>query len=138
MNAHPERDIDSTPPARPTPSSQPRIAWAIWIVHVSDDAQDRLTVAAGTESGKPAASAAQRDVSRPLVCDVHAPAGDVLDPIQGYADVLAGPGHRLTEQVIDLDVRQGAAIAANRGAYTTENECVSHGSDPPQSEDSLR
>src|SRR5947207_10508869 len=60
MNAHPERDIDSTPPASPTPSSSERIAFAIWIAQVSDDAQNRLTVAAGTESGKPAASAAQR------------------------------------------------------------------------------
>src|ERR1700757_2521221 len=60
MNAQPERDVDSTPPARPTPSSPARIAWAIWIVHVTDEAQKRLTVAAGTESGKPAASAPQR------------------------------------------------------------------------------
>jgi hypothetical protein len=39
------------------------MACAIWIAHVSDDAQNRLTVAAGTESGKPAASAAQRAMS---------------------------------------------------------------------------
>src|SRR3954466_11793998 len=63
MNAHPERDIDSTPPARPTPSSSERIAGASWIVQVSDDAQKRLTVAAGTESGNPAASAAHRAMS---------------------------------------------------------------------------
>ena len=63
MNAQPDRDIDSTPPARPTPSSSLRIAWAIEIAQVSDEAQKRLTVAAGTESGKPAASAAQRAMS---------------------------------------------------------------------------
>ena len=63
MNAQPDRDIDSTPPARPTVSSLARIACAIWIVQVNDDAQKRLTVAAGTESGKPAASAAQRAMS---------------------------------------------------------------------------
>src|SRR2546426_12097108 len=60
MNAQPERDIDSTPPARPTVSSSALIACAIWIAHVSDDAQKRLTVAAGTESGKPAAIEAPR------------------------------------------------------------------------------
>src|SRR3954453_12949348 len=63
MNAHPERDIDSTPPARPTDSSSERIAWAIEIAPDSDDAQKRLTVIAGTESGKPAASAPQRATS---------------------------------------------------------------------------
>src|SRR4051794_12317300 len=63
MNAQPERDIDSTPPASPTARSPERMAWAIWIVQVKDDAQKRLTVAAGTESGKPAASAAQRAMS---------------------------------------------------------------------------
>ena len=63
MYAQPERDIDSTPPARPTPSSPERIACVIWIAHVRDDAQKRLTVVAGTESGKPAASAAQRATS---------------------------------------------------------------------------
>src|SRR5882724_5460246 len=62
MNAHPERDIDSTPPASPTPISPARIACAMWIAHVNDEAQKRLTVTAGTESGKPAASAAQRAI----------------------------------------------------------------------------
>ncbi len=63
MNAHPDRDIDSTPPARPTDISSLRIAWAVEIAPDSDDAQKRLTVTAGTESGKPAASAAQRATS---------------------------------------------------------------------------
>src|ERR1700722_11329139 len=63
MYAQPERDIDSTPPASPIPSSPDLIACEIWIAHVNDDAQKRLTVAAGTESGNPAASAAQRAMS---------------------------------------------------------------------------
>jgi hypothetical protein len=63
MNAQPERDIDSTPAARPTESSSLRIACAMLIAPESDDAQNRLTVIAGTESGKPAASAAQRAMS---------------------------------------------------------------------------
>jgi len=63
ISAHPERDIDSTPAARPTVSSPARIACAIWIVQVSEDAQKRLTVAAGTESGNPAANAAHRAMS---------------------------------------------------------------------------
>jgi hypothetical protein len=63
ISAQPERDIDSTPPASPTASSSLRIACAVWIVAVNDEAQKRLTVTAGTESGKPAASAAQRAIS---------------------------------------------------------------------------
>src|SRR5205814_9172227 len=63
MNAHPERDIDSTPAARPTPSSSLRMAWATEIAPDSDEAQKRLTVIAGTESGNPAASAAHRAIS---------------------------------------------------------------------------
>src|SRR3954462_9185744 len=60
MKAHPERDIDSTPAASPTDSSSERIACAIEIAPDSEEAQKRFTVMAGTESGKPAASAAQR------------------------------------------------------------------------------
>src|SRR5437870_6324571 len=60
ISAHPERDIDSTPLARPTDSSSLRMACAIEMAPDSDEAQKRLTVIAGTESGKPAASAAQR------------------------------------------------------------------------------
>jgi hypothetical protein len=44
-------------------SSSLRIACAIEIAPDSDDAQKRLTVMAGTESGKPAANAAQRAMS---------------------------------------------------------------------------
>src|ERR1700738_580489 len=63
ISAPPERDIDSTPPARPTDSSSLRIACAIEIAPDSDEAQKRLTVIAGTESGNPAANAAQRAMS---------------------------------------------------------------------------
>src|SRR3954449_6695915 len=63
ISAHPERDMDSTPAASPTDSSSERIAWAIEIAPDSDDAQKRLTVIAGTESGNPAASAPQRATS---------------------------------------------------------------------------
>src|SRR3954453_2614281 len=63
MYAHPERDIDSTPPASPTDSSSLRIACATEIAADSDEAQKRFTVMAGTESGKPAARAAQRAMS---------------------------------------------------------------------------
>src|SRR5947208_15794922 len=60
ISAHPERDIDSTPAASPTDSSSLRIACAMLIVPDSEEAQKRLTVMAGTESGKPADRAAQR------------------------------------------------------------------------------
>src|SRR5437660_2688995 len=63
ISAQPERDIDSTPPARPTEHSSLRIACEIEIAPDSDDAQKRLTVIAGTDSGKPAARAAQRAMS---------------------------------------------------------------------------
>src|SRR5258707_8128796 len=61
--AHPERDIDSTPQAIPTPRSPALIAWATLTVALSDDAQKRLIVAPATLSGKPAASAAHRATS---------------------------------------------------------------------------
>src|SRR2546421_11854495 len=63
INAQPDRDIDSTPAARPTANSSLRIACAIEIAPDNDDAQNRLTVIAGTESGKPEANAAQRAMS---------------------------------------------------------------------------
>src|SRR2546423_13448827 len=63
ISAHPDRDIDSTPAARPPDSSSLRIAYAIEIAPDSDEAQKRLTVIAGTESGEPAAKAAQRAIS---------------------------------------------------------------------------
>src|SRR4051795_11821435 len=63
MYAQPERDIDSTPAASPTDSSSEQIACAIEIAPLSDEAQKRLTVIAGTESGNPAASAAHRAMS---------------------------------------------------------------------------
>jgi FAD/FMN-containing dehydrogenase len=50
IRAHPDRDIDSTPAARPTDSSSLRIACAIEIAPDSEDAQKRFTVIAGTES----------------------------------------------------------------------------------------
>src|SRR5436190_13569803 len=63
INAHPDRDIDSTPPASPTDNSSLRIACATEIAPDNDEAQKRLTVIAGTESGNPAASAAHRATS---------------------------------------------------------------------------
>ena len=63
ISAQPERDIDSTPAPMPTCSSSAAMACAMLIAPVSDEAQKRLTVAAGTESGKPAASAPQRATS---------------------------------------------------------------------------
>ena len=63
ISAQPERDIDSTPPPMPTCSSPALIAWEMLIAPVSDEAQKRLTVTAGTESGKPAARAPQRAMS---------------------------------------------------------------------------
>src|SRR5437899_1739659 len=63
ISAHPERDIDSTPAASPTESSSLRMALATWMAPDSDEAQKRLTVIAGTESGNPAAKAAHRAMS---------------------------------------------------------------------------
>ena len=61
--AQPDRDIDSTPAASPTSSSPLRMAWAMLMAPVREEAQKRLTVTAGTESGKPAANAPQRAMS---------------------------------------------------------------------------
>src|SRR5437870_12239858 len=60
ISAQPDRDIDSTPAARPTDNSSLRIACAIEIAPDSDDAHKRLTVIAGTESGQPTPNAPQR------------------------------------------------------------------------------
>src|SRR5882762_7510323 len=112
ISAQPERDIDSTPPARPTPSSSARIACAIWIAHVSDEAQNRLTVAAGTESGKPAARAPQRDVPHALVRGVHTAGRDVLDPVELNPRLRARGDHRLPEQVVGVLHPRGEARRA--------------------------
>ena len=61
--AQPERDIDSTPAAKPMPSSSARMAWATEMAPVSDEAQKRFMVTAGTESGNPAERAPQRAIS---------------------------------------------------------------------------
>jgi hypothetical protein len=44
MNAHPERDIDSTPAAIPTPISPSAIELEMLIAAVNEEAQKRLTV----------------------------------------------------------------------------------------------
>jgi hypothetical protein len=48
MNAKPDRLIDSTPALIPSSSSPVAIPCASWIVVVSEEAQNRLTVYAGT------------------------------------------------------------------------------------------
>jgi len=63
MNAHPERDIDSTPAARPTLTAPTSTACAKPIAALSEEAQKRFMVIAGTLSGNPAASAAHRATS---------------------------------------------------------------------------
>ena len=63
ISAHPERDIDSTPQAMPTPRSPALIAWLTLTVALSDEPQYRLIVTPATLSGKPAARAAQRPTS---------------------------------------------------------------------------
>jgi hypothetical protein len=99
---------------------------AAWIVHVSDDAQKRLTGAAGTESGESRGQRRPpRDVAHAFVGDVHGAGGDVLDPVEVDPDSLAGPEHRLTEQVVRADVRQRAAIAPDRGPNATKNRSIS-------------
>src|SRR5260370_5122338 len=55
--AHPERDVDSTPAASPTSSSLLRMACAIEMAPVRDDAQNRLMVTAVSQTADPAGSA---------------------------------------------------------------------------------
>src|SRR3954451_18232510 len=145
MNAQPERDIDSTPPASPTESSSLRIACAIEIAPDSDEAQKRLTVIAGTESGKTAARAAQRATSpipswagftqpalmssmrssgtppglRPRVARQHPP------------PTKKSRNHRLPEEVVHAQMRQRAPVAAHGRAHATEDEGISHRNGPP-------
>src|ERR1700742_365062 len=63
INAHPDRDIDSTPQAIPTPRSPALMEWLTLTKALSDEPQYRLRVAPATESGNPTASAAQRAIS---------------------------------------------------------------------------
>lgn len=63
MNAQPECDIDSTPAANPTLIAPTWIAGAREIAALSEEAQKRFIVIAGTFSGNPAASAAHRATS---------------------------------------------------------------------------
>ena len=44
INAHPDRDMDSTPTASPTPISPTAIEFETLIAAVSDEAQKRLIV----------------------------------------------------------------------------------------------
>ena len=129
MNAQPERDIDSTPAARPTESSSLRIACAIEIAPESEEAQKRLTVIAGHRVREARGERAPpRDVAHPLVRGVDAAGRDVLDALQRRADPLAGPNHRPAEEIVDANVRQGPAVAAHRRSHTAEHEGISHGS----------
>src|SRR5260370_41808641 len=61
--AQPDRDIDSTPQAIPTPRSPALIACAMLTVALTDEPQNRLMVAPATLSGKPAANAAHLPTS---------------------------------------------------------------------------
>src|SRR5262245_29770946 len=63
IQAQPDRDIDSTPQAIPTFRSPALIAWLMLTVALTDEPQNRLIVAPGTLSGKPAARAAHRATS---------------------------------------------------------------------------
>ena len=67
-----------------------------------------------------------RDVSHSLVGRVHAARRDVLDPVQWDGDALARPDHRLPQQVVRANLRQRAAVPADRRAHATEYERVSH------------
>ena len=72
-----------------------------------------MTVIAGTESGKPAASAAQRAMSPiPSWAGLTQPGGDVLDALERDADPLARRDHRLPEQVVAvLGTSDSATVA---------------------------
>src|ERR671914_104678 len=115
MRAQPERDIDSTPAARPTDNSSLRIAWAMEIAPDNDEAQKRLTVMAGTESGKPDRSAAQRAMS-PIPSWAGFTHRATMSSMRssGTPHSLARRDHRLAEQVVGADMRQRAAVAPDR------------------------
>src|ERR1700753_2449722 len=63
ISAHPDRDIDSTPQAIPTPRSPALMAWLTLTRALGDDPQYRLRVAPATLSGNPAASAPRAGTS---------------------------------------------------------------------------
>ena len=62
------------------------------IAPVNEEAQKRLTVTAGTESGKAGGERAPPgDVAHSFMGDVHTAAGDVLDRVQRHADLSHAP-----------------------------------------------
>jgi len=63
MNAHPLRDIDSTPAAKPTLTAPTSKACAKPIAALNEEAQKRFIVIACKLLGNPAASAAHRATS---------------------------------------------------------------------------
>jgi hypothetical protein len=51
---------------------------------------------------------------------------DVFDPIECDSDTLAGSHHRLAEEVVGPEVREGTAVATDGSPYAAEDEGVGH------------
>jgi len=102
MNAQPECDIDSTPAANPTLIAPTWMACAREIAALSEEAQKRFIVIAGTLSGNPAASAANsRHISHAFVAGVHASRSDVVDAIESNPGAVARGNHRQAQQIVE-------------------------------------
>ena len=127
ISAQPDRDIDSTPQAMPTPRSPALIAWAMLTRRAHRRAAEPVDRRAGDAVGEarrqrcPAA-----DVAHPLVGRVHAAGDDVLDLIQRHADAFARALHRHAQQIVGPDVRQRAPVPRERGPHPAEDERISH------------
>ena len=101
------------------------MAWTSEMAAVSDEAQKRLVVTAGTESGNPDESAAQRAISpRPSWATLTHPADDVLDLVQRDPDPLARSHHRLAQQIIGAEAGERPPIPPHGRTHATKDKRV--------------
>ena len=105
MYAQPERDIDSTPQAIPTPRSPALIACATLIGRAHRRAAEPVDRRACDAVGK---AGRQRrppgDIAHALMGRVHTSGHDVFDLVKADPDALTSALHRHAEQVVGPDV----------------------------------
>ena len=128
VSTHGARLMDSTPPATVTAASPTAMARSPAITASSPEPHSRLTVAPGTDVGKPASSAAMRATSR-----LSSPA-PLASPNQAWS-MSAGSrsgtrspsARRAWAEVVGPHPRQSPAVAPDRGAHRVDD--VAHDAD---------
>ena len=123
------RVIDSTPPATMRSASPARIAWAAIVIAVMPEAQSRLTVTPGTESGSPASSTAMRATFR-LSSPAWFAAPRMTSSMSAAASWMPCAPHGLGDdecgQVVGTHARERAAVASDGGAGAAHEKGLGH------------